>query len=237
MASECISCHFKNQIEDVHFSSAELCEPTTMSLELRLFRHGQTNWNTLGLYQGWHDSELSDLGRDQTQTIVERASACGPVALYSSDLERCKQAAAGIALTTGLAPVFDERLRERNFGAWTGCTRSEVRERFPDQFEQWSRNDPDSRPHDGESLNDVIARAQSFLYDIAGLAKARVEDSENKIYVGITHGAWISSVVQHVLGVVGQPRRFGAPMNGSMTVIRFHDDTETWRLESFNDRV
>ena len=65
-------------------------------LELCLFRHGRTEWNARGKYQGHADVDLDDLGRRQAVKVGERVAEMNPVAIYSSDLRRCVNTAAGI---------------------------------------------------------------------------------------------------------------------------------------------
>lgn len=102
-----------------------------MSPETRilLVRHGQSEWNASGRWQGQADPPLTDLGRAQAG---EAARALGALdAVWASDLERAAETAVVVAETLGVGPVvLDADLRERDAGEWSGLTREEIEERY-----------------------------------------------------------------------------------------------------------
>lgn len=200
-----------------------------MALELCIFRHGRTTWNALGKFQGHAESDLDELGIAQAYAVAQRAMAMQPSALYSSDLRRCKDVAMQISRTTQLEPVFEQLLRERNFGEWSGCTRQEIQESFPDQYARWMANEPHAHPNGGESLAAVCNRAAAFLE----LVRATHNDG---VVVAVSHGGWLTCCAQLVLGTLGMPKRLGAPSQGSLTVFSWHEEGAFWRLEAYNDR-
>jgi broad specificity phosphatase PhoE len=125
-----------------------------------LTRHGQSEWNALGRWQGQADPPLSDLGRRQAH---EAARSLGAIdAIWASDLQRAAETAAIIAADLGVGPVvLDADLRERDAGEWTGLTRAEIEERYPGFL-------PDGRrPPDWESDERLLARALRTLGRIA----------------------------------------------------------------------
>lgn len=93
-------------------------------------RHGQSEWNALGRWQGQEDPPLSDLGRAQATMAATLLGSIDVV--VSSDLQRATETAAIIAGTLGVGPVLVEPdLRERHAGEWQGLTRAEIEERWP----------------------------------------------------------------------------------------------------------
>lgn len=95
-----------------------------------LVRHGQSEWNATGRWQGQADPPLTDLGRAQAH---HAAKALGVVdAIVASDLQRASETAMIISEAIGVGPVvLDEGLRERDAGEWSGLTRSEIDQRWP----------------------------------------------------------------------------------------------------------
>ena len=95
-----------------------------------LVRHGQSEWNAEGRWQGQADPPLTDLGRLQAR---EAAGALGTVdAVWASDLQRAVETATVIADQLGVGPVVvDPDLRERDAGEFSGLTRPEIAARFP----------------------------------------------------------------------------------------------------------
>lgn len=197
-----------------------------MTLELYLFRHGRTSWNVQGRYQGQSDIDLDDLGRAQALAVAQRCAAISPIALYTSDLRRCADVAAQVESTTGISAVRDERLRERDFGEWSGLTRAEISQRFPKEFELWQEGDENVRVGGGETSTEVTARIMSFMEIVRGHRSGAV--------VAISHASWIRSAVQWVLGYSISRRSLGVPGQGSVTVMSFSQDGVA--LEVFNDR-
>ena len=95
-----------------------------------LIRHGQSEWNAAGRWQGQADPALTDLGRDQARHATRGLGAVD--AIVSSDLQRAAETAAIIAEALGIGPVIvDEDLRERHAGEWQGLTRAEIEEAWP----------------------------------------------------------------------------------------------------------
>ncbi|HET6950828.1 MAG TPA: histidine phosphatase family protein [Acidimicrobiales bacterium] len=131
-----------------------------MATRVLLVRHGQSEWNAAGRWQGQADSRLSDLGRLQAR---EAARSIGAVdAVWASDLQRAAQTAAIIAQEIGVGPVMlDPDLRERDAGEFSGLTRDEIEERFPGYLAAHHR------PPSWEPDEHLLARAVRALRRIA----------------------------------------------------------------------
>ena len=101
-------------------------------------RHGQSEWNALGRWQGQADPPLSDLGRAQARaaataiTAAATRAASPVVGIVSSTLVRALETATIISDEIGESPLHLEAdLVERDAGEWSGLTRIEIDERFP----------------------------------------------------------------------------------------------------------
>jgi probable phosphoglycerate mutase len=95
-----------------------------------LVRHGQSEWNAEGRWQGQADPPLTDLGRQQAR---DAGRALGAVdAVVSSDLQRAGETARILAEVLGVGPVVvDPDLRERHAGEWEGLTRADIERDWP----------------------------------------------------------------------------------------------------------
>jgi broad specificity phosphatase PhoE len=155
--------------------------PTTRAL---LLRHGQSEWNAVGRWQGQADPPLSDLGRRQAW---EAARAIGVVdAIYASDLQRAAETAAIIAGEIGVGPVIlDPDLRERDAGEYSGLTRAEIEERFPGYL------DDHRRPPGWEPDEHLLARA---LRALARMAR----DVPGADVLVVTHGGLVYTIEGHL---------------------------------------
>ncbi len=117
-----------------------------------LVRHGQSQWNAEGRWQGQADPPLSNLGRKQALVASERIGTVD--AIVASDLERASQTAFIIAEALGVGPVIThEHLRERDAGEWSGLTKTEIDERYPGYLEAHRR--PPTFEPDGPFLHRV----------------------------------------------------------------------------------
>jgi len=111
-----------------------------------LVRHGQSEWNATGRWQGREDPPLTDLGLRQAR---EAAAALGAVdAIHSSPLQRALATAAAIAGELGVGPVVvTEDLVERDAGEWQGLTRAEIEKAWPGYLDD-GRRPPGWEPDD-----------------------------------------------------------------------------------------
>jgi broad specificity phosphatase PhoE len=98
-----------------------------------LARHGETDWNREGRWQGWADPPLNELGRRQAGELAERLRDVPFDAVYTSDLRRAHETAEIVAAPHGAPVVTDEGLREIDVGSWSGLTGAEIQERFGDE--------------------------------------------------------------------------------------------------------
>jgi broad specificity phosphatase PhoE len=107
-----------------------------------LVRHGQSEWNLTGRWQGQADPPLTDLGRTQARSA---ARALGAVeAIWTSDLQRATETATIISAELGVGPVVvDPDLRERDAGEWSGLTRAEIDQHYPGYLHPLDGQDPE----------------------------------------------------------------------------------------------
>ena len=135
--------------------------------KLLLVRHGETDWNRDGRWQGGSDTRLNDLGRQQARALAEQLDGEIDV-LYSSDLARARETAEIVAAELGLEVRLDPRLRERGFGSWEGLTTIEIEERFADAHRRWLAGEG-AGADDAEAFEDFSARVEDFLSDVLRL--------------------------------------------------------------------
>ncbi len=96
-----------------------------------LARHGETDWNREGRWQGWADPPLNETGRGQARALREQLRDVPFDAVYSSDLRRAHETAEIVGAPHNVPVIVDQGLREIDVGSWSGLTRAEQEERFP----------------------------------------------------------------------------------------------------------
>jgi broad specificity phosphatase PhoE len=96
-----------------------------------------TDWNDEGRWQGWADLSLNERGREQATALAEELEPLPVSAIYASDLRRAHETALVVAEPKGLPVTPLPALREIDVGSWTGLTRTEIQERFPQEYAQF----------------------------------------------------------------------------------------------------
>jgi broad specificity phosphatase PhoE len=130
---------------------------------LLLVRHGETDWNRDGRWQGHSDTHLNDTGREQARGV---AAALPDVdVIYASDLARACETAEIIAAELGRDVRTDARLRERAFGSWEGLSAPEIDEQFGEELARWRVGDG-AGAVDAEPFEAFARRIHAFLDDV-----------------------------------------------------------------------
>ena len=168
---------------------------TKGSRRLIVWRHGETDHNASGIWQGQLDTPLSDKGREQAQRAADALAAYSPTMIVSSDLERAADTARTLASRVGVQVRFDERLREIHAGQWQGMTAGDVAEHYPEEQAALAAGEDIQRGIDGESLGQVAERARAAVDELlADLAPGQCA-------VIATHGVSGRSVVASLVGL------------------------------------
>jgi glucosyl-3-phosphoglycerate phosphatase len=170
-----------------------------------LWRHGQTEWNSSGRFQGQQDPPLDEEGRNQAARAAPHLLAAGlspeNTLVVSSDLTRAAETAATLTALLGVPLRLDERLREHGMGCWEGLTRSEVADRFPEQYADWIAGRP-VRDRGAEGPAEVGVRALAALADLPEAGTAVV----------VTHGGTAGRLLEGLLGLGPDQRRAFGPL-------------------------
>jgi len=141
---------------------------------LLVVRHGQSEWNATGRWQGRADPPLTDEGRRQANVAGGALGAFD--AVVASPLLRAAETATIIAEKLGIGPVLtDSDLMERDAGEWQGLTRDQIQEEWPGFL------DDGNRPPGYEPGDAMLARVLSALERIA----ERMGDGEVLV---VSHG-------------------------------------------------
>jgi broad specificity phosphatase PhoE len=131
---------------------------------LLLARHGETDWNRDGRWQGHSNTSLNARGREQARGLAGELTEKIDV-VYSSDLARARETAEIVADRLGLEIELDPRLRERGFGSWEGLTRSEIEERDAEGLARWLAGQGHGAD-DAEPFDEFAERMHGFLGDV-----------------------------------------------------------------------
>lgn len=157
-----------------------------------IIRHAPTLWNEEKRIQGQQDSPLSDRGKSMAVTWGKQLGVFTWDRMLCSDLGRVEQTANLINQSLHLTVEKEPRLREQDWGSWTGMTLKELKARENGQVKKQEQRGWDFQPRGGESRRDVLARS------MASLADAHAAWPDEKILV-VCHEGIIKCLLYHLL--------------------------------------
>ena len=156
-------------------------------------RHGESEWNAIGRWQGQEDPPLTDAGMLQAVAAAEVLGTFD--AVWASTLQRAAYTAAIIAEALGIGPVqLDPDLMENAFGPWQGLTIAEIEAGWPNFLAEHRR------PPGAEQPDEVTERGLRALQRIAG------EHPGGEVLV-VTHGG-LMRTLRRALGSNDDQMRF-----------------------------
>lgn len=204
-----------------------------MTRRVVLWRHGRTEWNAEGRFQGQTDVPLDAFGVSQASAAATQLAQLPPTKIVSSDLARARVTAGELASRTGLDVSLDARLRETYAGAWQGLDRDVLLARFGDELAAWASGS-DLRPGGGERRSEVAGRM------LAAIDDALVDVPMDGTLVVATHGGSARAAVGSLLGLPAEHWSIlGVLTNCAWSVLTERIDAAgvvSWRLEEYNAR-
>ncbi len=134
--------------------------------EVVIVRHGETEYNKLGVFRGRLDVPLNERGREQAACAARALGSEPMAAVYSSPLVRALDTARAIAEAHDLTPIVDQAFHNIDLGEWQGVEKARVEREEPELWELWT-NDPDAlRIPGGETLAEVRERAYRRVLEL-----------------------------------------------------------------------
>jgi isoleucyl-tRNA synthetase len=157
----CDSCGRMHAIGSIEALEKELPASTNRYI---LVRHGEAENNIRNILNSWPEKEQYHLtlnGRTAVEALAKKLAHESIDVIIASDILRTKETAEIIAQATGVEEVvFDERLREVQFGGFNGMNEKDYHAYFPNEASIFTK-----RPPEGESFDDVRARIVPFVLE------------------------------------------------------------------------
>ena len=157
-------------------------------------RHGQTEWNLVGKYQGQSNIALSEKGLFQAKALAANFPVKKIDAVYSSDLQRAYKTASYIAAEFQLTVTTEEKLRELNFGLWEGKTYAEIKQNWPEIFSTFFTFPDTSTIPEGENFVILQKRAMAAVKEI-------IAKHIGQTVVVVAHGAILRTILAEALHI------------------------------------
>lgn len=199
-----------------------------MSRRVVVWRHGETDHNAGGVYQGQLDTHLSVRGREQAGRAAQVLRGYGPSRIVASDLIRASDTAAALADATGLAVDYDPRLREIDVGAWAGRSHTEILQAYPEDTAAIAQGHDVVRGGHGESVEHVAARTAAAVADITAAM------APSDVVVVATHGMAGRTLVAGMLGWTQRDAWLSLVGLRNCHWAELEEQSTGWRLVSWN---
>jgi glucosyl-3-phosphoglycerate phosphatase len=200
--------------------------------KMLLLRHGQSEWNAEGRWQGTANPPLSPLGEKQAEIAATHLREFEFERVIASDLQRAQQTASIIGDALSIDEIgFYANLRERDVGEWTGLTNEEIDVRYPEVKALRERGERLHPP--GGETHEFDERAISAIVEL-------MRQVQDKPIIVVTHGGFIraierqidtqvSSKIPNLSGrwIVGTPEKLELGDVFSIDEINSYDEAES----------
>jgi len=230
-----ISSHqnsFKTQIECLNQTSHLNKNIPSQIGDSRIFliRHGETNWNKEGRFQGQIDIPLNDNGKDQARKAFEYLRNVSFNKAFSSSMNRPYETAQIILQNKKELKIEKiDSLVEISHGLWEGKLEAEIREKWPDLLRNWHDKPEEVVMPEGESIKDVSERV------IDAFDKICLSQKNNDLTLLVAHDAVNKTLICDILGISYSNIWMIKQGNGGITVIDlFNDPNKTPIISALN---
>jgi probable phosphoglycerate mutase len=197
---------------------------------LVIVRHGVTDWNREGRWQGRLDPPLSESGLAEARMVAARIAAdpdLRPARIVSSTLARAAQTAALIGEAVGVGVEPDQRLVEIGAGEWEGRTHDELAASDGERYHAW-RTLAGYAPPGGEPIAEATERVRSLLADVTA--------GRTWPMLLVSHGGTLRILARLLLDLSAERAENVDIDNASLSsAVRMGDGP--WRLERWNDAL
>ncbi|SIO17322.1 histidine phosphatase family protein [Halodesulfovibrio marinisediminis] len=160
--------------------------------QIGLLRHAPTAWNAIKRIQGQYDVPLQEDSFEHINSWASSIKRHSWTRIVTSDLSRAHLTALALNRYLHVPVELDSRLREQDWGIWTGDSISRLREIDSEEVDRQEAAGWDFTPPNGESRKEVLSRTLEALHEAT-----RRWEGENILVV--THQGNISTVANHLL--------------------------------------
>lgn len=192
-------------------------------MRLLFVRHGETDWNVENRIQGGTDTALNENGLEQARQLGQKLAEQKLMIakIYSSKLKRAHKTAEIVGELLGVDVESVDGLEEMNLGQWEGMRWHEVKETYPEEYEEWYLNRRYQKTPNGESYQELLERVLPAL--------TYITQKEENIVLVVTHSANIVTLLA-VIHNTAFDQMFRVYKIGNADVVEI-DSTELLKIQ------
>ncbi len=181
---------------------------------LILVRHGETNWNLEGRFQGQIDIPLNNNGKQQALAAESFLKDIPIDKAFSSSMSRPQETGAIILNShPDIKLELKNDLVEIGHGLWEGKLESEIKKEWPNLLKQWKESPETVQMPEGERIQDVSKRSIKCWEDIC----KKLTPEQTALVVA--HDAVNKTILCHLLGLSEANIWMIKQSNGGITVL------------------
>jgi len=186
-----------------------------------LIRHGETDWNKEGRFQGQIDIPLNEGGKEQAKKASEYLKETKFTKVFSSSMKRPYETAKIIiGENSNLNIIKIQNLVEISHGLWEGKLEKEIKKTWPEMLKDWHTKPESVKMPEGESIKQVSERAISAWDDICN------SQQEEDTTLVVAHDAVNKALICNILGLDYSNIWMIKQGNGGITVIDLFENKE-----------
>ena len=186
-----------------------------------LVRHGETDWNKQGRFQGQIDIPLNQNGKAQAQAASNFLKNVSIQKAFSSSLSRPRETAQIILREhPGIDISLKDNLKEIGHGKWEGKLESEIKSDWPDLLKMWKTHPEKVQMPEGESIKEVSTRSITSWIEICKSLK------NDETALVVAHDAVNKTILCHLLGLTPSKIWMIKQGNGGITVIDISEEED-----------
>ena len=195
-----------------------------------LVRHGETNWNREGRFQGQIDVPLNENGKDQASKASKYLKEVNFNKAFSSSMYRPYETAQIILQNkSGLKIKKIHELVEISHGLWEGKLENEIKKEWPELLKMWHDNPEEVIMPEGECIKEVSERSFKAWKEIC------LTQKNNDLTLLVAHDAVNKTLICNILGIDYSNIWMIKQGNGGITVIDiFHDSKKEHVISALN---
>ena len=184
-----------------------------------LIRHGETNWNKEGRFQGQIDIPLNKNGKDQAKKTFEYLKEINFSKAFSSSMSRPYETAQIILQNNKELKITKlDSLLEISHGLWEGKLEKEIKSEWPALLKNWHDKPEEVIMPEGESIKDVSERSVKAFQEIC------LSQKYNDLTLLVAHDAVNKTLICNILGIDFSNIWMIKQGNGGITIIDIFDD-------------
>lgn len=199
-----------------------------MVTDFILVRHGETDYNELSVLQGWIDTALNEIGREQAELTAEILREEEFDEVWHSDLQRARCTAAAILKYHPDVPVYPcMKLREWKLGILQNYSHAELEKEYPEYEEMLRNEEIELSIPGGESRGEFQRRINEAFQELA-------DRSPGKRLLIVSHGGVLVRLFHFLGEKVPEDRKKFFPGNASVSRVRYDHAAKKWSLIVWN---